>query len=414
MKKQIIRLLIIIIILTHPFYIYRVEAEESIILKLWNLDSIEPRRTITHKEIEHFNQFNPTIDIDNIRIDNEAYRMNVKVALAGNKMPNIIYTWPGELFTTMIEAGALSDLSNKVKFFLGDNFHSSFFKTVTHKNKIYGIPISFDGVVIWYNKRIFKENRLEIPGNWLEFMEIVDELDKKGITPITIGGQDDWPIIHWFSYLSQRIGGKDLLDKAIKGEVPLTHSVFVEAAAMLRNLLLRGGGPEDFLEIDSLTARNQFNSGQAAMYMQGAGYLESILDENANEDIDFFPFPVIDGGLEQTKMIYGGVNGVLAISRQIETDTVFEFVKYILGMGKYKRIIDKKTYVSDKLIIDNGKPVVEDSLINKYINFLDKGNFFAYYSQQLDLNRSEKLHNAIRIILENEKVDIEYVLSKVR
>ncbi len=416
MKNIIITLLITIGFFTimHPITTIMVKADDSVDLIFWNVESREPRNSISQEDISIFNNLNPTINIKPVYIDSDTYKMKVKVALAGNLMPDIIYSWPGELFTTMIEAGALTDLTEKIQLkpYFKSKFMPASFEQVTYNGRIYGIPINFNSVVIWYNKEIFKNNNLGIPENWDELLLLVDQLNSNGMTPFAVGGMEGWPILYWFSYLSQRIGGEELFKQASIGQKDFTHPVFIEAADKLKALTDRGGFPKYFLEIDSADAEEQFTNGKAAMYMQGDSFMLSIIkDLEFSNKIGFFPFPEIKDGKGSTDIIYGGINGILAISHNTDLDTAFKFIEYNLIFEKNNNFTIKK---DQPLPIMGIKGETINPLVNNYTDFINgSSGFFGYYDQQLGFNRTEKLLNAIQIILENKIVDIEYVLSKV-
>ena len=416
MKNIIITLLITIVFfrIMHPIATIIVKADDSVELVFWNVESREPRNSISQEDINIFNTLNPTINIKAVYIDSDTYKMKVKVALAGNQMPDIIYSWPGELFNTMIEAGALTDLTEKIesKSYFKSKFLPASFEQTTYKGRIYGIPINFNSVVIWYNKEIFKDNQIDIPKNWDELLLIVDQLNTSGLTPIAIGSKEGWPILYWFSYLSQRIGGKELFQQAITGKEDFTHPVFIETADKLKTLKDRGGFTKDFLEKDSEAAEERFTTGKAAMYMQGDWSLLSLLkDLEFSEKIGFFPFPEIKDGQGSPDIVYGGINGILAISQNTDLDTAFKFIEYNFIFEKNNNSTIKK---DQPLPIMGIKGENINPLVNKYTDFINSSKgFFGYYDQQLGFNRTEKLLNAIQIILKNNKVDIEYVLSKV-
>jgi len=70
---------------------------------------------------------------------------------------------------------------------------------VSYKGDPYSVPVSVHrGNVLWYNKKIFDDNKLTAPTTWDEFFKVADALKAKGITPLALGDQNKWEAAHLF------------------------------------------------------------------------------------------------------------------------------------------------------------------------------------------------------------------------
>src|SRR2546422_895012 len=68
---------------------------------------------------------------------------------------------------------------------------------VTYQGDQYSVPVSVHrGNVLWYNKKIFDDNKLAAPTSWDEFFKVANTLRAKGITPLALGDQNKWESAH--------------------------------------------------------------------------------------------------------------------------------------------------------------------------------------------------------------------------
>ncbi len=414
MKRLIFILLIFFIIFTGaPFRaIRKTTAEENINLVLWHVESEEPRMTITKEDIKIFNSLHSEIKIKYKYIDYEEYEVKLKIALAGNKMPDLINCWPGEAFRTMVEAGVIIDLNGKLDSQFKNNFLPGAFKEVTYEGKIYGIPSSFNSVVIWYNKQLFAKYNLEIPKTWDDLILIVESFNKKDVAPIAIAGKDNRSLLYWFSYLSQRIGGKEIFEKVARGDEDFTNPVFIEAAGKLKELINKNNFIDEFIYLSSKEAEKLFETEKAAMYLQGDWVLPFLSHDNElSKKMGFFAFPEVKNGRGNPDIILGGVNGVLAISSDTSFDNAYEFIKYYFNSEKIKKYF-KKTMQPVPIKIKMTKENMPQ-LLYDYISYKPEG-YFGYYNHNLNYKISEKLIAAINNIIMKEEVNIKKEFSNIK
>ena len=86
------------------------------------------------------------------------------------------------------------------------------------KNKQYGLPIHYYNWGVYYNKALFDKYGLVEPQTWAQFLQICETFKKQGITPISLGSKDDWPVAGWFDYLNLRLNGLAFHQDLMRGE----------------------------------------------------------------------------------------------------------------------------------------------------------------------------------------------------
>ncbi|WP_460786080.1 ABC transporter substrate-binding protein [Microbacterium tumbae] len=158
------------------------------------------------------------------------------------------------------------------------------------------LPLQLNAEGIFYNKKIFADNGIEVPTTLDELKAAADELKAARVTPIVASGGTGWTISRWVGATIYAMVGSDALAKVASGDAKLTDPEYVAAAQWVQDL-----GP-DFIEgitnLDYDTMNAQMLNGDAAMMYMGSWFLANVNDPAQNkvgEDIGFFTFPEIDG-----------------------------------------------------------------------------------------------------------------------
>lgn len=164
---------------------------------------------------------------------------------------------------------------------------------------LWSLPSESNIEGIWYNKKIFAENGLEVPKTMEELEAVVDKLLEAGVQPFAMAGKEKWPISRLAgAYITQKAGA-DALVKANSGEMAWNDPDFVEAYTWLADCNEKGWFGEGIITIDANTAQEMFLNGQCAMIYNGSWYVAD-LDSEANkqgEDVGFFGMPSVEGGI---------------------------------------------------------------------------------------------------------------------
>ncbi len=70
---------------------------------------------------------------------------------------------------------------------------------VSYRGEYWSVPVNIHRAnVLWYNKKIFEENKLTPPRTFDEFFKVADTLKAKGIIPLAFGTKDGWEAAHVF------------------------------------------------------------------------------------------------------------------------------------------------------------------------------------------------------------------------
>lgn len=203
----------------------------------------------------------------------------------------------------LAKSGKVADLEKELKS-LGvlDQLEPAAVSTIKalYGNKLQVLPYEYNIEGIFYNKKLFQENAIAIPGTWDELVAAAAKLDAKNVQPFSASGQQGWPITRLLSTYLYRSLGPDALQKVADGKAKLTDPEYVKAAEEIAGLGKKGYFGKGVGSIDYDTAMNQFLNGKAAMFYMGNWALANISDEKQNkvgaENVGFMPFPAVSGG----------------------------------------------------------------------------------------------------------------------
>ncbi|OKP97669.1 hypothetical protein A3849_14255 [Paenibacillus sp. P46E] len=396
------------------------ENTKPVELKFWSFEpKDEQNREIFKEMVDNFNNTHPNIKLKPDYFDDEAFKAKMKVALAGNDMPDIFSYWTGDQFKTLVDGNVVGDITNKLNAdsAFKDRILQAGLDEYTYNGKNYAIPLQLNTVLLWYNKDILQQNNITPPKTWDELVGAVDTLNAAKITPIAVAGKDRWPLLHWFSYLQQRVGGDMTFDEA-KTKDDFTGESFVKAGEMLNDFAVKHKAFENgFLGIDYGAAESMFTNGKAAFYQQGDWAVSTFTKSpDFMGKVGFVPFPIVSGGKGDQGTYQGGFGMGYAISARAEKekgDAAYEALKYLSDPENRAKLIQASGVTpafKDFKIPDGMSPLA----IEVMDNTAKVQKTFPYYDQALDPIRTEAVLNASPAIIGKENVDVKAELAKVK
>lgn len=256
----------------------------------------------------------------------QPYQQKIKIYATAKQLPDVFKFWSvTALLKPLVDGGFVAPL-NRADF-EGLGYLPGALDSNTYNGKLYGIPVSADLWVIYYNKKLFKDAGIDrVPATLDELYALVPRFKAKGIIPMTTDGKDAWPLSITFDQLVWRIAGdKTLLRQALDRKIKFTDPVFVQAARELQRMVKSGLFQDDLMVSDYGAARNLFGQGKAAMYLMGSWELGlgtgTEFSGAFRANVDVFKFPAISGGkgtVDDLMGWFGGNYVVSASSKNVE------------------------------------------------------------------------------------------------
>ncbi|NHN31658.1 ABC transporter substrate-binding protein [Paenibacillus agricola] len=384
-------------------------------ITFWNQETNDLRQEVVKESIQTFNQTHPHIQIVPYFYEGETYKAKLRVAAISGKMPDLFYYWTGDSFKYMVDSQIVADLTDLMqeKPAYKKQFYPEALQNSTYYERLYGLPHTTSHVVFWYNKRLFAQFGITPPETWDELILAAQTLLSHGISPFSISGKERWPLLNWYAYLSNRLGGTSSYEHTIKGTGDFTDPSFIEAALLFRELVNKKMFVPGFMGLDRKMADALFLKGEAAMYLQGDWAAEEML---SNTDIGYFRFPTVHGKGDRT-VYYGGSNG-WAISKYSNQQAAFEVLSYMLSIEERKKFVEASGQLPTLKAIPLSPNHMKPS-IYEYVKFIEKdpSRYFGYYDQEIDPRRSQLLLDTVVTMASAQtlsKKEIEDLLKQIR
>jgi raffinose/stachyose/melibiose transport system substrate-binding protein len=277
---------------------------------------------------DEFKKAHPGAEFATESYPDQPYQQKIKIYATAKQLPDVFKFWSvTSLFKPLINAGFLATLDRADFESLG--YLPGALDSNTYNGKLYGIPVSTDFWVIYYNKKLFKEAGVEhVPTTLDELYALIPRFKAKGIIPMTTDGKDAWPLSITFDQLVWRISGeKGLPRQALERKIKFTDQVFVQAARELQQLVKSGLFQDDLMVSDYGAARNLFGQGKAAMFLMGSWELglgaDQAFSAEFRANVDAMKFPSVKGGKGQIDDLmawYGGNYVISASSKNLALD----------------------------------------------------------------------------------------------
>lgn len=253
-------------------------------------------------------------------VANEAYKSKLPTLLQSDARPDLFYSWGGQTLVEQTKAGFTQDISTMIAQEDLDRLPQSARDAFSVDGKLVGLPTYATEVVVWVNTELTQRAGVDADAikTWDDFLAAVETLKAAGITPISVGGQDKWPLHFYWSYLALREGGPDVITNAMAGEGDgFENAAFVAAGEDFQELIALDPFQPGFMGTTYETASGMFADGAAAFQVMGDwDYLpmraRSTSGEGLPDDqLKVIAFPTISDPVAQggDTATMGGING---------------------------------------------------------------------------------------------------------
>lgn len=233
-----------------------------------------------------------TVEIDTLPFEN--MRTVLQTQLRSGEGPDVFNWGSGPGFGgALAENGLLLDLTDAYEEYGWEVFDFAK-ETVTVDDKVYGVPGELETIGLFYNRDMFDELGLEEPQSQADVEAAAAAATEAGFVGMAAPDQEGWEGGHYLSMALASNAGPDEMSAIIAGEQPWDSPAVVSAFELWKNYNDAGYLSESPTSVDYDTAIADFWSGKAAMIPTGS-WLVGELDDNADFEVGYIPFPGPDG-----------------------------------------------------------------------------------------------------------------------
>ncbi|QHW33488.1 extracellular solute-binding protein [Paenibacillus rhizovicinus] len=288
-------------------------------MHLWPDGSNSAQNKMVSEIIKEYEEANPNVTITTEVLETEQYKNKLKILSASNDMPDVGFTWAAGFMDPYVNGNKFAPLDDLLQGDLKDKFVAGTTEAYAFNGKTYALPVELNIVPVYYNKDIFAKYKLTPPQTLDDLKKIIQTLNDNKVTPITLGGKDAWPASFWYMYMADRIGGADLLDKAVAGN-DFTDPALLEAAKQAQELVDMNAFVKGANGLSNEEAKALFMNEQAAMYAMGTWEVPNYttaadIPQAFKDKIGYFKFPTVAGGKGSVDDWVGGPGVGLFVSQ---------------------------------------------------------------------------------------------------
>lgn len=332
-------------------------------------------RAFDEEIVKAWNEAHPDMPVQHSIIAHEDFKQAIRAYLTADPAPDVLTWFAGNRTRFFVEKGLILDISD---MWAANGFDESFapgFKTLaTANDKQYFLPTSYYWWAVYYRPSLFEEAGIDKePETWDEFLSACDKLNEKGIAPITIGAKFRWPAAAWFDYLNMRVNGPqfhiDLTDLKVPYTDPKVKAVFEKWQELFDHKCFI----EDPAALDWQEAIDPMVQGNAAMYLMGGFITDSYPDE-AEDDLDFFRFPIIDPSLPVGED--APTDGFFMSSNAQNAEAAEQFLAYLGSQEVQQKALDELGRLPTRTDVDISKAL---PATQKGIQLIQSADFIAQF-----------------------------------
>ncbi|MFE6166758.1 ABC transporter substrate-binding protein [Viridibacillus arvi] len=324
--------------------------EVSLTIGSWRTEDVAKYE----KVIALFNKEHPDIKVTFSPTKNTEYNTVLNTALQAGEGPDIIHLRPYAAGLKLAESGFIEKINdlNGLNVFSEEALQAS----RDAEGNQYGVPINLSSTQFFYNKKIFKEQGLDVPNTWDEFIQLNDKLLAKGITPIAMGTKESWLL----SLLHGIVGpgvyeGNDFYKSVLAGEKDFTDAKFKESIQVMKDLKKYFPKNSEGLGMDDI--RTEFALEKAAMFPLGSWEIPVVSEMNPDLDFGFFPMPSKAG----TKTVTTWVDGSFAMNANSKNKEAAKVFLEFLTTKEFGELFVKEfSMISAMPGISSDQPLLSD------------------------------------------------------
>jgi raffinose/stachyose/melibiose transport system substrate-binding protein len=351
----------------------------------WHISTAPDQRANWQDLANKYVQSHPNVSIEITVLENEAFKSKLATSMQSGNPPDLFQSWGGGVLAQYAQAGLVQDLTSALaQNGWGASFQQAPLGLYKVGDKNYGVPWEAGMVGFWYNKSLFQKAGIDAPPTtWAALLDDVKKLKTANITPIAIGGKDEWPGAFWWEYLATRLGGSEAFNSAYSRTGAFSDQPFVDAGTMLKQLVDLQPFQTGFLGASYPDQQVLMANGQAAMELMGQwapGADRAVAkDVKAYTDnLGFFPFPSVDGGKGDPGDVLGGADG-FAIGKNAPPETI-EFVRYLTNLENQSAMAAAGTAVLP--VIQGAEKSLKDPLMQEVAQRVAGAKYYQLYYDQ--------------------------------
>ncbi|MBD0743831.1 ABC transporter substrate-binding protein [Streptomyces sp. CBMA152] len=223
-------------------------------------------------------------------VDHNTFQENINRYLQGK--PDEVFMWfAGNRMQFFAKKGLLHDISDLWQGFQG--FSPALKAQSTGEDgKQYLTPYYYYPWAVFHRKSVFQQHGYQAPKTLDDYVALARQMQKDKLVPLAFSDKDGWPVMGTFDYINMRSNGYDFHRDLMAGKESWTDKRVKDVFDTWRRILpycQKGANGRTWQE-----AAQSLQKKETGMAVFGLPHVGQQFPVSEQDDVDFFPFPVIN------------------------------------------------------------------------------------------------------------------------
>jgi raffinose/stachyose/melibiose transport system substrate-binding protein len=308
-----------------------------------------------------YEKLHPGVKVELIQESDDSVKDKTKTLVASNSLTDVFFTWTGSWGGNFVRGHRAADLTKVIgpDSEWGKTLVPAAVEAFQYNGKYYGIPLYLDAKFMGYNKAIFAKAGVSEPKTFEDLLAACDAIKKTGVTPISLGNKEAWPVVHYAGQLLAYNVPRATLEADFD---PQTASFedpgYVAALQQFKDLSERCTDGASVNGTSYASAFQQFGNGKAAMYYQEIIEFDQSTAADGGlkqDDFGFFVLPVPEGAKGDPKAVEGAPEGYMINAKSKNMPLAINFMKFVTSKEN-GQVLSAPPYGQPSATIGGGLP----------------------------------------------------------
>lgn len=345
---------------------------------------------------QEYEKLHPGVKVELIQESDDSVKDKTKTLVASNALTDAYFSWTGSWGGNFIRGHRAVDLTPVIgpDSEWGKTLVPAAVQAFQYNGKYYGIPLYLDAKFMGYNKAIFAKAGVGVPKNFAELIAACDAIKKIGVTPISLGNKEAWPVVHYAGQLlaynvPRATLESDFDPKTAKFDDP----GYVAALQQYKDLSDHCIDGASVNGTSYASAFQQFGNGKAGMYYQEIIEFDQSTAADGGlkqSDFGFFVLPVPEGAKGDPKAVEGAPEGYMINTASKNIPLAIDFMKFVTSK-EHGQVLSAPPYGQPSATVGGGLP---EKMNPAVVEGLDVLKSASYLMPWLDTANPARTANA--------------------
>lgn len=198
---------------------------------------------------------------------------------------------------------------------------------------------------VFYNKKVFADLGLQVPGNSDEFNALLAKMKDAGTTPFFFAAKDGWTMLQHRNAVNGIVG----MDPAVWDQLNANKIQWKDVAPFVEQYkALEDWVAKSYINKDALTAtydqqQQALADGKAALVIHGGFFVTELLKKDPKAEIGFFPLPTKDG---KTAVALSGTDQFYISAKSKNIDAAKDLLRFLVEKEQAQYYLERQPGIS--------------------------------------------------------------------